>query len=496
MSLLELGSRKFTIPVGEVTLGSDAGCAIALSGPGVLARHALVQGQADGQVIIRKAAPAAEVLINGVRLGAEPTPLLHGDKVEVGEHELTFVDERRSGSTQYVQVLAPQPGDGPAKTGTKAAAIGTSGGRVVSLTDGREYVIAAASLVFGREAGCDVVVTGKDVSRRHAEIVHTPKGYLVVDSSTNGTFVNEEQVQGQRILARADVIRIGEEQFRFYADVAPATAAPPPPPGPAASPPQAAPPPPAAGAPSPDRLKRTVHGMEAVEPPTGSGGGGGPLASFLVRTGGLIGQRLVVRTPVVNIGRADYNDLVLPDPSVSTSHAKLQRREGVWVLVDLDSTNGTFVDGEQVKGDAPLAPGAVVRFGEAQLVFEPTDDARPVAKGGGTQLLKTPHSMTPGTPVGSPAPAPPAGAPVVPARPPVSPAARPAPAPGSPGVKPAPGAAPRPQPPGRPGGKPAPKRPVNQQPPPPKKGKGCGASSAVFLLAVAGLVALLHRLLA
>jgi pSer/pThr/pTyr-binding forkhead associated (FHA) protein len=505
MSLLELGSRKFTIPVGEVTLGSDAGCAIALSGPGVLARHALLQGQADGQVIIRKAAPAAEVLINGVRLGAEPTPLLHGDKVEVGEHELTFVDERRSGSTQYVQALAPQPGDGSAKTGTKPAAIGTTGGRVVSLTDGREYVIAAASLVFGREAGCDVVVTGKDVSRRHAEIVHTPKGYLVVDSSTNGTFVNEAQVQGQRILARADVIRIGEEQFRFYADVAPAPAAPPPPPGPVASPRPAAPPSPpsppsppprAAGAPSPDRLKHTVHGMEAVEPPKSAAGG--PFASFLVRTGGLIGQRLVVRTPVVNIGRADYNDLVLPDPSVSTSHAKLQRREGVWVLVDLDSTNGTFVDGEQVKGDAPLAPGALVRFGEVQLVFEPTDEALTVAKGGGTQMLKTPHSMTPGAPAASPAPtppAPPSGAPVVPARPPASPAARPAPPPGPPGVKPAPGA-PRPQPPGRPGGKAAPKRPVNQQPPPPKKGKGCGASSAVFILAVAGLVALLHRLLA
>jgi pSer/pThr/pTyr-binding forkhead associated (FHA) protein len=486
MSLLELGSRKFTIPVGEVTLGSDAGCAIALSGPGVLARHALLQGQPDGQVVIRKATPAAEVLINGVRLGAEPTPLLHGDKVDVGEHELTFVDERRSGSTQYVQVLPPQPGGGPAKTGAKATAVGTTGGRVVSLTDGREYVIAAASLVFGREAGCDVVVSGKDVSRRHAEIVHTPKGYLVVDSSTNGTFVNEEQVQGQRILARADVIRIGEEQFRFYADVAPATAEPAPPSGPAASPPQAAPPSPAApraaGAPSPDRLKHTVHGIEAVAPSKGSGGGA--FASFLVRTGGLIGQRLVVRTPVVNIGRADYNDLVLPDPSVSTSHAKLQRREGVWVLVDLDSTNGTFVDGEQVKGDAPLAPGALVRFGDVQLVFEPTDDARAVAKGGGTQLLKTPHSVTPGTP----------GAPAGPAAP-APPGARPAPAPGPPGAKPAP-ATPRPQPPGRPGGKPAPKRPVSQAPPPPKKGKGCGASSAVFLVAMAGLVALLHRLLA
>src|SRR6266699_2691478 len=96
MALLELGGKKFTIPVGEVTLGSDAGCAISVAGPAVLPQHALLQGQADGQVIIRKASPAADVLINGVRLGAEPTPLLHGDKVEVGGHELTFVDERRS----------------------------------------------------------------------------------------------------------------------------------------------------------------------------------------------------------------------------------------------------------------------------------------------------------------------------------------------------------------------------------------------------------------
>src|SRR2546422_2047055 len=65
MSLLELGGKKFTIPVGEVALGSDASCAISLSGSGILPRHAVLQGQADGQVIIRKASPAADVLING-----------------------------------------------------------------------------------------------------------------------------------------------------------------------------------------------------------------------------------------------------------------------------------------------------------------------------------------------------------------------------------------------------------------------------------------------
>src|SRR5881398_2787516 len=238
MSLLELGGKKFTIPVGEVALGSDPACAIRLTGAAVLPRHAVFQGQPDGQVVIRKAAPAAEVLINGVRLGAEPTPLLHGDKVEVGEHELTFVDERRTGSTQYVKAFTPATAGGPGKGGVKAPAIGVTGGRLVSLTDGREYVITGASLVFGREAGSDVVVPGKDVSRRHAEIVHTPRGYLVVDSSTNGTFVNEEQVQGQRILARTDVIRMGEEQFGFYAEAAPLTASAAPAPAPAASPEQ------------------------------------------------------------------------------------------------------------------------------------------------------------------------------------------------------------------------------------------------------------------
>jgi hypothetical protein len=176
---------------------------------------------------------------------------------------------------------------------------------------------------------------------------------------------------------------------------------------------------------------------------------------MLVRSGTLKGQRIQLRTPVINIGRADYNDVVLPDESVSTSHAKLQRREGVWILTDVESTNGTFVDGERVQGDAPLAPGAMVRFGDVQLVFEPTDDAMGVAKGGGTKMIEA--FKAPAPKPAAPAPAPKAAAP--------APAAPPA--------------------------KPAPKRPV----PPPvaeKKGKGCGASAAVLLL---GFVAVAYWIL-
>jgi pSer/pThr/pTyr-binding forkhead associated (FHA) protein len=179
------------------------------------------------------------------------------------------------------------------------------------------------------------------------------------------------------------------------------------------------------------------------------------LASLLVRSGSLKGQRLAVKTPVVNVGRADYNDLVIPDESISTAHAKLQRREGVWVLVDLDSTNGTFVDGERVKGEMPVPPGATIRFGEVSLVFEPTDDAAAVQKGGGTRLLEVMKPQAPPPAAKAPPPA-------------AAPAAK-APAAKSPVAKPAPAKAPARQP----------VKPVAQEK---KKGKGCGASVLVFAL--------------
>jgi len=478
MALLEMGGRRFTLPQGDVLLGSDPSSAIPLSAPGVLPRHAKLKSLPDGQVVITKAVPEAEVLINGVRLGAEPTPLLHGDKVEVAGQELTFVDERRSGSTQYVQAMSLPQAMAQAKADAKGGkATVNTGGRVVSLTDGREYAIAGTSLVFGRDASCDVVVAGKDVSRRHAEIVQTPTGYLLVDSSTNGTSVNDVRVEGQRLLARADVITIGEEKFRFYADTAPA----PPPsanpsPGPVASAPSAASSlPPTKGSPPAvvDRLRETVHGVPQGPQPARPSGA--VLANFLVRAGALKGQRLIVKTPVVNIGRADYNDLVFPDESVSTTHAKLQRREGVWVLVDLDSTNGTFIDGDQVKGEAPLAPGATVRFGDVSTVFEPTDDSAAVKKGGSTRVIEVLTMSAQQSKAAPPAPAPaPAAKPAAPKPAPKPATARPAaasPAAGKPApAKPKAGA----------------KQPVAQQQP--KKGKGCGGSAAVLLLGIIGLV--------
>ena len=429
MMELEVGGQRTPIPVGELVIGADPSCGLKLTG--VAAAHAVVTGAADGSVVVRRVGDH-DVLINGVKLGAEPAPVLHGDKVQVGLHELLVHDPRRSGSTQFVSasdvarmVAATAKAAGP-KTPTAA-----TGGRLVCLTDGREYTIGTAPLVIGREAGCDIVVPNKDVSRRHAEIFQSPQGYVLVDSSTNGSFVNGERIEAQRVLARADVLRIGDHEFRFYADRAPEPAAAPAPP---AAPPVPAPSLPIVPAPAgaAERLAHTMHGVPVPPPPpppaptppkaaARPSGGGGAMAAFVIRSGSLKGQRLQVRVPVVNIGRAEYNDLVIPDDSVSGSHAKLQRREGVWILVDNDSTNGTWVDGERVAGEAALGPGSVVRFGEISVLFEPTDDHMSMSGGSGTKVM---GAMKPSAPAPSPA--------TPPAPPPPAAAAPPAPAPAPP----------------------------------------------------------------
>jgi len=476
MAFVELGGKRHLIPAGDMIVGGGAECHLRLEGPGIAPRHAVLTTSPDQSVAIRKYDEAVTLEVNGVLLGSLPHPLQHGDKITLGGIDLLFVDERKSGSTQYISAKnLPAIPDKPKPASAGKATAGT-GGRLVCLMDGREYQVIGSALTMGRDAKADVVVTGGQVSRRHAEIVATPRGYIFVDYSTNGSWVNGERVENQRLLARADILRLGDEEFRFYADAAPSAppaAAPapppaaaqgsagpptippptplPPPPGPPAEPrapaqlaqtgfmpsagtpsgsasprtgedvalPQELPPAPPAAAvpPAPRPAAPAPPPRPAAPPPPPAAKPTGPaaLAKFVVRSGPQKGERLLVKVPIVNIGRADYNDLVLADESVSSQHAKLTRREGVWVLSDLGSTNGTMVDGERLTEDMPLAPGCFVRFGDVQLVFEPTDDDAGVNAPKATRAMQAVKMPLP--------PTPPAAAPPPPAAPPTPPQA-------------------------------------------------------------------------
>jgi transcriptional regulator with GAF, ATPase, and Fis domain len=75
----------------------------------------------------------------------------------------------------------------------------------------------------------------------------------------------------------------------------------------------------------------------------------------------------------VEVGALPENDFVVRDTSVSRRHCRIQQEPEGYVVVDLESTNGTFVNGVRVR-EAFLPPGCVVRVGKAQLRFEAGDE--------------------------------------------------------------------------------------------------------------------------
>jgi hypothetical protein len=81
------------------------------------------------------------------------------------------------------------------------------------------------------------------------------------------------------------------------------------------------------------------------------------------------GRRYALSGPVTVIGRSSACDVPLDDASASRRHAELRRRGGKAVLVDLDSTNGTLVNGRRVR-EAPLRPGDRITIGTTSIVFE------------------------------------------------------------------------------------------------------------------------------
>lgn len=80
---------------------------------------------------------------------------------------------------------------------------------VVEGQTSHQWVLDSERTVIGRDPGCDVLVADRRVSRRHAEVVRVRDGFVLRDcDSKNGTFVNGERVQGERLLEDGDEIQL------------------------------------------------------------------------------------------------------------------------------------------------------------------------------------------------------------------------------------------------------------------------------------------------
>ena len=92
----------------------------------------------------------------------------------------------------------------------------------------------------------------------------------------------------------------------------------------------------------------------------------GPSHLF-VTDGALKGTRIGLTGAPVLIGRANDSTLVLTDDFASTRHARITLQDGLWMVEDLGSTNGTYLGARKLDGPVPMELGVPLRIGRTVL---------------------------------------------------------------------------------------------------------------------------------
>jgi predicted component of type VI protein secretion system len=95
------------------------------------------------------------------------------------------------------------------------------------------------------------------------------------------------------------------------------------------------------------------------------------LFQFVMQSGPNTGKTFRLEAPEIIIGREAGNSIAINDAEISRKHAKLNLHGTAYVIQDLGSTNGTFVNGQRLTGSQVLNPGDTVSFGEnIVLIYE------------------------------------------------------------------------------------------------------------------------------
>jgi len=200
-------------------------------------------------------------------------------------------------------------------------------------------------VTIGRAPTCTATLDDNYLSQLHARVFRRDGVVHVEDlGSTNGTFVNGGRVRGTVQLGDGDNIDFAGNRMTFHMGATSPAAVPA---GPGT------------------RVEVAVGPSAGVDVAASEGAleGAEGQPIWLVK-----GEPIVGRVPGV--------DLTIPDEFVSRQHARIQRVGGQFVVTDLGSSNGTYVNEQRLTEAYSLQPGDRVRFGHTSFVFRrPTDVA-------------------------------------------------------------------------------------------------------------------------
>lgn len=324
---------------GVTSLGRDHSNDVVIDDPNVSRMHAEIELR-NGRYSLRDAGSSGGTMFNGKSVAGEE-PLTSGATIKLGNTELVFtaaeaVTEFMSASSGSVvkvrstTVDALRPGEtflgGAEEEDRLSAWIAVTSGP----SKGQICQLSADRTTIGRDGSNHLVVGDPAVSRSHAVVIAQGDDLVLVDlGSSSGTTVNGRSVAGKPVRNGAR-LRVGDTELELVAVQT-------------SSPVQ-----------SGGDSDRTIMDTPA------SGG------VVVVRSGPDAGRTFNLEDGDNLVGRDRDASVGLGDPSVSRRHAIIRSQAGGYIVYDLASKTGTYVDGAKLSG-ARLKPGDRIAVGRSEL---------------------------------------------------------------------------------------------------------------------------------
>jgi len=261
------------------------------------------------------------VFINGNKI-SQPTGLDNGDEIKIGlpdnkqEVVMIFTAGSKSVLREALRTsdIATLPPHSQPQPGAAYLTIRWPNGTTT------DFPVEKDSLLIGRDSAADLRIPEAlaFVSGRQAEIQKRVGGFIIRDlNSANGTYLNNQLLVANVDTPLTDntILRIGDETFGVSVGFT---------------------------------FHNPAQALEGFQPS---------------------GATIIQKTSVIVIGRGEECNLRLDHPDVSRQHAKIHQAGGQFLIEDLHSRNGTFINGTAVK-IAELREGDIIQIGSTVLVFQ------------------------------------------------------------------------------------------------------------------------------
>jgi ABC transport system ATP-binding/permease protein len=316
-------AKEFELIKSEITIGRDESVDLPITSPAISRRHVKLTREGDGYVL-EDLGSSNGTFVNDqrlsgrhslksgdrIRLGQAITLAYEAPSVETPEPAGTVVHSTPSVPSGIMQtMIGEDPMPSRADAGPPQLIVAIAG------ENPKTHTLTSSRLTIGRLDGNDIVIPSQIVSGQHARLEKENGGYKlsVLPEARNPVLFEGRPLDGSRILHHGDILRIGSLD-----------------PG----------------------MMVTITYSSPSEAPQ-------EIEQDIVFDG----------KTLIQIGRDAGNDVVLSSPSVSRFHAQVEQVGQRYRVIDLRSSNGTFVNGERIEGSVWLKPSDTIRVGQYRFVM-------------------------------------------------------------------------------------------------------------------------------